>query len=100
MSKTDQFRVGHDIPLSPSGDSCCPIRVLRTLFERYAKPATDPLFSTSCGPFSKQWFTHKPRRALPQAAMNPTTYSSPSFRRGAANTAVAAGIPRDEVKGM
>ncbi len=34
------------------------------------------------------------------AGIDPTTYSGHSFHRGAANTAVAAGIPRDEVKGM
>ena len=50
MSKTDQFCVGHDIPLSPSWDSCCLIHALRTLFEHYPKSATEPLFSTSCGP--------------------------------------------------
>ena len=100
MSKTDQFRVGHDIPLSPSGDPCCPVRTLRILFERYPKPATDPLFSTSCGPFNKKWFTDNLTRSLLKAGIDPTTYSGHSFRRGAANSAVAAGIPRDEVKGM
>ena len=100
MSKTDQFRISHDIPLSPSGDPCCPIRALHTLFECYLRPATDPLFSTSCGPFNKKWFTDKLTGALLKADIDPTTYSGHSFHHGAANTAVAAGIPRDEVKGM
>jgi integrase len=99
-SKTDQFRIGHDILLSPSGDSCCPVRALQSLFERYPKPLTDPLFSTSCGSFNKKWFTDKLTEALLKAGIDPTTYSGHSFRRGAANTAIAAGIPRDEVKGL
>jgi hypothetical protein len=100
MSKTDQFRVGHDIPLSPSGDFCCPVRALRTLFEHYPRSGTDPLFSTSCGPFNKKWFMDKLTKALLKAGIDPTTYTGHSFRPSAANTAVAAGIPRDEVKGM
>jgi hypothetical protein len=35
-------------------DSCNPVRALQSLFERYPKPSTDPLSSTSCGPFNKK----------------------------------------------
>jgi hypothetical protein len=74
-SKTDQFRSGHDIPLSPSGDSCCPVRALHTLLDHYPRPPTDPLFSTSCGPFNKKWFMDKLMEALLKAGLDPMTYS-------------------------
>jgi hypothetical protein len=71
------------------------------LFKDYHKSATDPLFSTSCGPFNKKWFPDsKLTGALFRAGIDPTTYPRYSFRRGTANIAVATGIPKDEVKGM
>jgi hypothetical protein len=45
-SKTDQFRKGNDIAISPSGDSTCPVAALQLLFKKYPKSdPTSPLFS-------------------------------------------------------
>jgi len=41
-SKTDPFRKGVTIPLSPSGDITCPVSALRILVERYPQPARAP----------------------------------------------------------
>src|SRR5579859_6665568 len=48
-SKTDPFRKGIVIPLSPSGDATCPVLALRELFNRYPTSPSAPLFSRSYG---------------------------------------------------
>ena len=60
-SKTDPFRKGVTIPLSPSHDSTCPVAALRLLFQRYPKPLSEPLFSRSYGPFNRDWNIRKIR---------------------------------------
>ena len=97
-SKTDQFRQGHTIPLAFSGDSTCPVKALQMLLTAYPKPKSEPLFSRTLGPFNKRWLADNLSTALLHAGYDPTTYSGHSFRRGAANSAVAAGISRENVK--
>ena len=99
-SKTDPFRKGVSIPLSPSGDSTCPVIALRTLVERYPQPATAPLFSRLIGPFDRKWVLSKLRQALLFAGINPGGFSGHSFRRGAANSALKAGISREDIMKM
>ena len=99
-SKTDQYRQGSIIPLSPSGDSTCPVNALQTLFQKHPEPSTAPLFSRALGPFNKRWLTDNINISLLHAGYDPTTYSGHSFRRGAANSAVEAGISRDDIKKM
>ena len=90
----------HIIPLSPSGDSMLSNSSATHTLQPYPKPATYPQFSSLCGPFNRKWFTDKLTEALLKAGLKPTTYSGHSFRRGAANTEIAAGIPKDEIKAM
>jgi len=99
-SKTDPFRKGVSIPLSPSGDITCPVSALRTLFERYPRPRTAPLFSRLIGPFNRKWVLSKLRQALLFAGINPAGFSGHSFRRGAANSALKAGISREDIMKM
>jgi hypothetical protein len=99
-SKTDQFRQGNNIAISPANDIGCPVTALRRLFQKYPKPNSEPLFSRILGPFNKQWITDNLTSTLLKAGYDPTIYSGHSFRRGAANSAVAAGIPTEEIKKM
>ena len=99
-SKTDQFRRGIMIPLSSVHDSTCPVAALRRLIQRYPKLRTDPLFSRSLGSFNQTWVIHRLRTLLLAAGINPVAFSGHSFRRGAANTAVTAGISRAGIMKM
>src|SRR5579859_1363887 len=99
-SKTDPFRKGVSIPLSPSGDIACPVSALRSLVERYPRPAIAPLFSRLLGPFDRKWVLSKLRQALLFAGINPAGFSSHSFCRGAANSALKAGISREDIMKM
>jgi hypothetical protein len=100
-SKTDQFGKGTDLTLSYSNDAACPVHALRRLFDRYPRPLTDPLFARVLGPFNKRWFAENIQSSLLKAGVaNPSKYSGHSFRRGAANTAISAGLSLDDVKAL
>ena len=68
------------------------------LLTTFPKPKSEPLFSRTLGPFNKRWLADNLSTALLRAGYDPTNYLGYSFRRGAANTAVAAGISRENVK--
>src|SRR5436190_12048808 len=57
-----------------------------------------PLFTRIFGPFSKEYLIKSIRKALLNAGINPNGFSGHSLRRGAAISADAAQIPRDEIK--
>jgi hypothetical protein len=98
-SKTDQFGRGIDLTLSYSHDIACPVKALRHLFTRYPRPPSSPLFARAIGPFNKQWFTKQISSSLFRAGVpNSSGYSGHSFRRGAANTVISAGLSLDEIK--
>jgi hypothetical protein len=98
-SKTDQVRQGTNLTLSFATDASCPVQALRRLFDKYPRPDSDPLFTRSLGPFNKRWFSENITSSLFKAGVpNSSKYSGHSFRRGAANTAIAVGLSLDEVK--
>src|SRR5579859_4221235 len=99
-SKSDPFRQGVAIPLCSSGDSTCPVTALRLLYRRYPLPATAPLFSQACGPFDRQWALRKVSQSLLFSGINPKGFSGHSFRRGAAISAVNAGIAKSDIMKM
>jgi hypothetical protein len=97
-SKTDQFRQGHTIALAYSHDEVCPVMALRTLFTKYPKPDSDPLFTKLIGQFNKRWLAQSLSKCLRKAGYDPTHYTGHSFRRGAASTALEAGVSHDDIK--
>ena len=99
-SKTDPFRKGVSIPLSKSSDTTCPVSALRFLLQQYPKPNTDPLFCRTYGPFDRKWVLSKLSQTLLLAGINPKGYSGHSFRRGAANSALKAGISKEDIMQM
>ena len=101
-SKTDYFRKGVRIPLAAAtnGSPTCPAIALRTLFNRFPANPKAPLFAKTFGPFSRDHLIKTIRNALLDAGLSPTGFSGHSLRRGAAVSAVAAGIPRDEIKAL
>jgi hypothetical protein len=62
------------------------------------QPDDEPLFSRILGPFNQQWITDNLTLSLVKAGIDPTAYSGHSFRRGATNSAVTAGIPLVDVE--
>jgi len=97
-SKTDQFGNSTPIYISSASDiSFCPIQSLHRLFARYPRPPTAPLFSHCFGPFTQQWLISQLRSLLLRIGLNPTHFSGHSFRRGAATSALHAGISRSDV---
>ena len=100
-SKTDFFRKGVCIPLAAAknGSPSCPVSALRNLFNHFPANPAAPLFAKTFGPFSRDHLIKTIRNAL-DTGLNPTGFSGHSLRRGAAVSAVAAGIPRDEIKAM
>jgi hypothetical protein len=99
-SKTGPFRKGMSIPLSPLGKIICPVSALRTFVKPYPRPATSPLFSRLIGPFDRKWVLGKLRQALLFAGVNAAGFSGHSFRRGAANSPLKAGISREGIMKM
>jgi integrase len=96
-SKTDQFRKGCDIAIAPANDAACAVAALRILFQRYPRHDNEPLFARTLGPFDKRWIADNLTSSLLKAGLDPTAYSGHSFRRGATNSAVAAGIPLADI---
>ena len=98
-SKTDQIRAGVNLTLSFANDTSCPVQALRHLFKTYPKPDSALLFARSIGAFNKRWFSENITTTILKAGIpNASKYSGHSFRRGAANTAIGAGLSFDELK--
>jgi len=88
------------IPLSPSGDITCLVNALRTLVKHYSQTAMAPLFSQLIGSFDRKWVLSKLRQALLFAGIDPAGFNGHSFRRGAANSVLKAGISREDIMKM
>jgi hypothetical protein len=99
-SKMDQFRVGTDIYLAGNPLSLlCPLKALKTLFDRYPAPPQAPLFARPFSqPFSKAFFVQAMHFLLLNAGIPTFGYSGHSLRKGAAVTADHNGISRQHIK--
>jgi len=95
QSKTDPFRKGHVLNLTPTQMSTCPIKA----FQQYAAMIplhrqAGPLFSAGkFKPLSRPQLSRALRTLLQQAGYCPKLYCTHSFRIGAATTSAAAGLP-------
>ena len=91
-SKTDPFRQGCTICLSPSGADVCPVTNLLLYLDQH--PAkTGPLFTYSDNTLlTRRRLNCLLKSALPSSTNSPV--SSHSLRIGAASTAASAGFPR------
>ena len=99
-SKTNQFRQGSTIPLAASYDTTCPVTALKTLYLRYPKNNFEPLFSKVIGSFDQSWVIQRLHSLLHTAGINSEGFSGHSFRHGAANSALQAGISRQDIMKM
>ena len=91
-SKTDPFRQGCTICLSPSGVEVCPVRNLLTYLNEHPFK-TGPLFVYSDNTLlTRRRLNSLLKSAIPSFRNNPV--STHSLRIGAASTAASAGFPR------
>ena len=97
-SKTDPFGRGVAIQLALSTSPLCPVSALRNLYSRFPRDQAQPLFSRTVGPFNRQYFVDKVRELLLRAGIATTGYSGHSLRKGAAVSAAAIGISREDIK--
>jgi hypothetical protein len=98
-SKTDPYANGIEIHLALSPNSpLCPVRALRCLFNKHPTAPDSPLFARRAGAFSKAFFISKIREYLLKAGIPTRGFSGHSLRKGAAVSAVAKGLSRDEIK--
>ena len=93
-SKTDPFRIGATIHVTPTGDpSLYPVTVLDSLVSATGQ-REGPLFHLQNGVSLSRPRLNRLVRELAARSGAPTNYSSHSFRIRAASAAAAAGIPR------
>jgi len=98
-SKTDRNRVGVDIQLAPTSSPLCPIAALHELYSSSPRSPKDPLFSRTHGrPFTRHFLIQTIHRLLLQAGIPTRGFSGHSLRKGAAVTAAANGMSRDDIK--
>jgi integrase len=98
-SKTDPFHRGVSIILAGCPSSpICPVRSLRALFTLFPRNPSNPLFSRTLGPFNRQYLVEKIKEMLLRAAIPSAGFSGHSLRKGAAVSAAANGLSRDEIK--
>ena len=98
-SKTDPFHNGVSILLAASPSSpLCPVRALWNLVTRFPRDPCHPLFSRAFGPFSRRYLVDKIKEMLLRAGIPTADFSGHSLRKGAAVSAAANGISRDDIK--
>jgi hypothetical protein len=98
-SKTDHNRTGVEIQLAPTSSQLRRVNALNELYSSFPRPRNDPLFSrTRSRPFTRQFVIQPIHRLLLQAGIPTRSFSGHSLRKGAAVTAAANGISRDEIK--
>ena len=91
-SKTDPFREGCTICLSPSGAQICPVRNLQIYIKQH-KVKSGPLFTyADYTLLTRRRLNCLLKSAIPASNLAPV--SSHSLRIGAATTAAAGGFPR------
>ena len=101
-SKTDPFRKGHHIQIAPVSSSLCPVSALAAyLPHRLARYPPGPIFILSNGKYLTPSLCNQfLKESIKQIGLDPTRFSTHSFRAGAATAAAAAGLPDWLIKSL
>lgn len=97
-SKTDPYGKGTAIHLSQANSALCPVHALTILFRTQPKLPNDPLFSRTLGSFNRTYIVDKIKELLLRAGISNSNFSGHSLRKGAAVTAAANGISKENIK--
>ena len=90
-----------DIYLTPSTSPLCPVSAVRRLISQYPAPPNSPAFSRFFGfPFTKLYFISKIHEYLLRAGILTAGFSCHSLQKGAAISANAKGLSKDEIKSL
>lgn len=93
-SKTDQFRSGQLVTVAGCTSPCCPVQAMSAYLRVRQGSSALPLFLLESGQFlSRLGLTTTLRSLLASLGMPSTSYSSHSFRIGAATSAAVNGLP-------
>ncbi|CDU22585.1 uncharacterized protein SPSC_01215 [Sporisorium scitamineum] len=96
-SKTDPFRAGATLTAPAVPLSTCAVLALAVVCQ--GRSSSAPLLVLEGGqPFSRSAFTSVLRRCLQHCGIQPSAYSSHSFRRGAATWAAANGADDETIR--
>lgn len=101
-SKTDKFADGTTIQLQPINSPLCPVKALLSyLPHRLARFPGGPIFILNSGePLTPCRFNSTIKSAVSHLGLDPSRFSSHSFRSGAATSAATAGLPDWLIKAM
>lgn len=91
-SKVDPFRVDQEITLAPSGTSICPVRALQKHLPNCTSQNM-PVCTFEDGGFLTRQLLSSTLQNLLSSSTEKSTFTSHSFRIGAATSAAAAGLP-------
>ena len=98
QSKTDPFRLGVTIHLGKTNTLLCPVAALLSYLVVRGKQG-GPLFQFRDGrTLTRSRLVRELRKALSSAGFKPEDYAGHSFRKGAATTAAACGVPVELIK--
>ena len=98
ISKTDPFREGAIITLPRTEDDLCPVAALLSWLV-YRGKSSGPLFLLQSGaPLTRTRLVTELRKVLSDLGLEAEHFSGHSFRKGAATTAAARGIPDSQIK--
>ena len=102
VSKTDQFRVGHDLVMYPSSDpSFCPLAAMRSLFFHDPQPASAPLFDFTVRPanppgrprsMARDLYVKLFNRVVTSVGLDLSSTMTHSLRSGGATAMLRAGV--------
>ena len=97
-SKTDPFKEGATINIPRTEDDLCPVAALLTWLV-YRGKSPGPLFRFQSGtPLTRARLVGELRRVLTALGLEAEKFSGHSFRKGAATTAAARGVPDSQIK--
>ena len=96
-SKTDRFRKGVTLAIAAAPDKACAVSSFQNLFTRFPKPSSTPLFHSSIGPITKEYFTARLRLDIKNLGIK-GNFSGHSFRKGAATSAERNGLTREKIQ--
>src|SRR5204863_5786682 len=86
------------IHLAQTTSPLCPVKTLTRLFQEYPRQRGEPLFTRTVGPFNRHYIIDKIKELLLQAGISTFGFSGHSIRKGAAVSAAANGISKDNIK--
>ena len=98
VSKTDPFRMGHNLLIEQTNQSICPVNAMKHYLTRRGTTPGPLFIFTSGRPLTKDALTAETRQLLFHLGCQASDYAGHSYRIGAATVAASAGLPHGWLK--